>query len=151
MVIDMKLGLQQLSERAGLPGRTIRFYIQRGLLPGPQGEKRGAYYTEAHLADLLRIRQWQETGLSLDAIDALLQARQEAPVAPARPGAVEVRSHLIVADGLELVVAPDRARLSQADLRRLFRAVQQSYEALRAQAMDESTDRQDDDPQGNER
>ena len=126
----MKLSLQQLSEQSGLPGRTIRFYIQKGLVPGPQGEKRGAFYTQAHLAELLRIRQWQETGLSLDAIAGLLQARREPPVAPARPGAMEVRSHLIVADGIELVVSPDRAGLTQVQLRRLFRAVQQAYSEL---------------------
>ena len=127
----MKLNLEQLSDQAQVPGRTIRYYIQRGLLPAPQGEKRGAYYTEAHLAELLRIRQWQEAGLSLDAIAGLLQARSEPPVEPARPGAIEVRSHLIVADGLELVVAPERARLTQAQLRSLFRSVQDAYQALR--------------------
>ena len=127
----MKLSLQQLGERADVPGRTVRFYIQKGLLPGPEGEKRGAYYTQSHLAELLRIRQWQEAGLSLDAIAGLLQARSEPPVEPARPGAIEVRSHLIVADGLELVVAPERARLTQAQLRSLFRSVQDAYQALR--------------------
>ncbi len=126
----MKLSLQQLSERADVPGRTIRFYIQKGLLPGPEGEKRGAYYTDAHLAELLRIRQWQDAGLSLDAVAGLLQARSEPPVASARPGTIEVRSHLIVADGLELVVAPERAGLTQAQLRSLFRSVQDAYEAL---------------------
>ena len=131
-VSDMKFSLQQLSDQAGLPGRTIRFYIQKGLVAGPQGEKRGAFYTEEHLAELLRIRQWQETGLSLDAIAGLLQAKREAPVAPARPGAIEVRSHLIVANGIELVVAPDRAGITQAQLRELFRAVQQAYAALGA-------------------
>ena len=95
----MKLSLQQLSEKTEVPERSIRFYIQKGLLPRPQGETRGAFYTEGHLADLLRIRQWQEAGLSLEAIGGLLQAKSEAPVSPARPGAVEVRSHLIVAEG----------------------------------------------------
>ena len=126
----MKLNLQQLSEQSEVPGRTIRFYIQKGLIPGPEGEKRGAFYTEGHLAELLRIRQWQDTGLSLDAIAGLLQAKHEAPIDPSRPGAVEVRSHLIVADGLELVVSPDRAGLTQDQLRQLFRAVQQAYVAL---------------------
>jgi DNA-binding transcriptional MerR regulator len=126
----MKLSLQQLCEQANVPGRTVRFYIQKGLLPGPQGEKRGAYYTESHLAELLRIRQWQETGLSLDAIAGLLQAKHEPPVAPARPGAVEVRSHLIISDGLELVVAPERAGLSQTQLRKLFLAVRDAYAKL---------------------
>ena len=125
----MKLSLQQLSEQADVPPRTVRFYIQKGLLAGPVGEKRGAFYTEAHLSDLLRIRTWQETGLSLEAIAGLLQAKSEPALAPARPGAVEVRSHLIVADGIELVVAAERARLTQAQLRELFREVK----ALHAQ------------------
>ena len=133
----MKLSLQQLSEQSEVPCRTIRFYIQKGLIPGPEGEKRGAFYTEGHLAELLRIRQWQDTGLSLDAIAGLLQAKHEAPIAPSRPGAVEVRSHLIVADGLELVVSPDRAGLTQGQLRQLFRAVQECYAALDRQPQSE--------------
>ncbi len=91
---------------------------------------RGAYDTEAHLADLLRIRQWQEPGLSLDAIAGLLMARSEPPVASLRAGAMEVRTHLILADGLELMVAPERARLTQAQLRVLFRQVQSVYAEL---------------------
>ncbi len=124
MVFHMKLSLQQLCERAEVPGRTVRYYIQKGLLPPPEGEKRGAWYGERHLADLLRIRHWQETGLSLDAIATLLTAKSEPPIAPLRPGAVEVRSHLVVSEGVELVVSPDRARLTQEQIRQLFRAVQ---------------------------
>jgi len=125
--VVMKLSLKQLSEQADVPERSIRFYIQKGLLPRPQGETRAAIYNEGHLADLLRIRQWQQSGLSLDAIGSLLQGRTAAPIAPARPGTVEVRSHLIVADGLELVVAPERAGLTQAQLRQLFHAVRAAY------------------------
>lgn len=128
---NTKLSLQQLHERSGVAARTIRFYIQRGLLPPPQGEKRGAHYTEAHLADLLRIRHWQESGLSLDAIGDLLLAKREAPVSPTRPGAIEVRSHLIIADGVELVISPDRSRLTQSELRQLFLTVQQALEDIR--------------------
>jgi len=127
----MKRTLQQLSEQAGVPARTIRFYIQKGLLAGPEGEKRGAWYSAEHLSDLLRIRKWQEAGLSLDAIADLLAARHEPPLAPARPGSVEVRSHLIVADGVEFVVAPDRAALAQDEVRRLFRAVARELEAIK--------------------
>lgn len=119
----MKFSLDQLSDQAGLPARTIRYYIQKGLIAGPEGQKRGAWYTQAHLAELLRIRQWQETGLSLDAIAGLLQAKSEPPVAPQRPGAIEVRSHLIVTDGIELVVAPERAGLTQSQVRQLFHLV----------------------------
>lgn len=126
----MKLTLEQLSQQAQVPGRTVRYYIQKGLLPGPEGEKRGAHYTERHLSDLLRIRQWQESGLSLDAIAGLLQARSEPPLAPRRPGAIEVRSHLVVTDGIELVVAPERAQLGQDQIRRLFHAVMAALEDI---------------------
>lgn len=131
----MKLSLQQLSERSDVPERSIRFYIQKGLLPRPQGETRAAFYTEGHLADLLRVKQWQEAGLSLDAIDGLLKAKREAPVAPARVGTTEVRLHLILADGLELVVAPERAGLTQTQVRQLFLAFQSAY----ADFVDENT------------
>lgn len=131
MVSYMKLSLQQLSESADLPGRTIRYYIQQGLIPGPQGEKRGAYYTDAHLAELLRIRQWRDTGLSLEAIAGLLQAKRTPPVAPQRPGAIEVRSHLVVTDGIELVVAPERAGLTQEQVRHLFRQVMAALDDIK--------------------
>ncbi len=126
----MKFSLQQLSERADVPERSIRFYIQKGLLPRPQGEKRGAFYDEGHLTDLLRIRRWQEAGLSLEAIGDLLQGRRESPLSTSRPGAIEVRSHLLLADGLELVVSPERAGLTQAQVRQLFLAVQAAYAEL---------------------
>lgn len=132
----MRLTLSQLSEQAAVPERTIRFYIQKGLLPRPEGEKRGAFYTAEHLAPLLRIRGWQEAGLSLEAIAGLLSARSEAPLNPARVGSIEVRSHLIVADGLELVVAPERARLNPSQLRQLFQSVQAAYADLVAIAAD---------------
>ena len=127
----MKLSLEQLTEQSGVPGRSIRFYIQKGLIPGPNGEKRGAWYTADHLAALLRIRQWQDAGLSLDAIAGLLQAQQAPPVAPRRPGAVEVRSHLVVTEGIELSVAPERAGLTQAQVRRLFHAVMEALDQIR--------------------
>ena len=72
----MKLSLQQLSERADVPGRTVRVCYPEGCCQVRR--KKGAYYTEAHLADLLRIRQWQDAGLSLDAIASLLQAGERA-------------------------------------------------------------------------
>lgn len=137
----MRLNLQQLSDQAQVPVRTVRYYIQKGLLPGPEGEKRGAFYTEGHLAELIRIRTWQGAGLSLDAIAGLLQAGSQPPLAPARPGVVEVRSHLTIADGLELVVAPDRAGLTQAQLRTLFRRVQELYEECAGQQIAREQDR----------
>ena len=43
MEIKKKFSLEELSELTGISRRTIRFYIQKGLMNGPEGEKRGAY------------------------------------------------------------------------------------------------------------
>ena len=60
MEIKKKFSLEELSELTGISRRTIRFYIQKGLMNGPEGEKRGAYYTTEHLEDLLRIKRMTE-------------------------------------------------------------------------------------------
>ena len=43
METKKKFSLEELSELTGISRRTIRFYIQKGLMNGPEGEKRGAY------------------------------------------------------------------------------------------------------------
>jgi DNA-binding transcriptional MerR regulator len=128
----MRLSLQQLSEQTDVPERSIRYYIQKGLLPRPQGETRAAWYGQEHLANLLRIRAWQQQGLSLDAIAELLLATAAPPVPAQRPGTVQVHSHLYLAAGVELVVCAERAGLSQAQLRQLFQAVQAAYSDITA-------------------
>jgi DNA-binding transcriptional MerR regulator len=57
--------LAELSEASGIPARTIRFYIARGLLEGPTKAGRGAVYTAIHLATLEKIKQLQAKGRTL--------------------------------------------------------------------------------------
>jgi DNA-binding transcriptional MerR regulator len=57
--------LAELSEAAGTPARTIRFYIARGLLDGPLKAGRGAVYTAEHLARLEKIKELQAEGRML--------------------------------------------------------------------------------------
>src|SRR6516162_8313194 len=57
--------LAELSEASGIPARTIRFYIARGLLEGPVKAGRGAVYTEEHLARLQKIKKLQDEGRML--------------------------------------------------------------------------------------
>src|SRR4051812_7601657 len=51
---EQLLTLSQLSTAAELGPRTIRNYIERGLLPGAQSRGRGAGYSAEHL-DRLRV------------------------------------------------------------------------------------------------
>jgi DNA-binding transcriptional MerR regulator len=54
---EQLLTLAQLSTAADLEPRTIRNYIERGLLPGAQSRGRGAGYSAEHL-DRLRVIQY---------------------------------------------------------------------------------------------
>jgi DNA-binding transcriptional MerR regulator len=57
--------LAELSAASGIPARTIRFYIARGLLNGPVKAGRAAAYTDDHLARLESIKQLQASGRML--------------------------------------------------------------------------------------
>jgi DNA-binding transcriptional MerR regulator len=57
--------LAEVAEASGIPARTIRFYIARGLLSGPVKGGRSAAYTPAHLARLDRIKSLQAEGRTL--------------------------------------------------------------------------------------
>ncbi len=134
-----RYGIEDLCRHTGLTRRTVRYYIQEGLLPRPEGERRGAWYTAEHLRRLRLIREWSGAGLSLDAIRGLLE-RGEAglpDLRPGRPGTLEVRSHLTIAEGVELVVSPERVRLSPGQLRQLLRQVTDIYQQLHAEDNDE--------------
>lgn len=107
----------------------MRYYIQIGLVDRPIGETRAAYYTDEHLQQLLTIRKWTEAGLSLERIRELLEGADPAvpPPLPRKPGSVEVMSHLIVTDGVELVIEPGRAGLKPEEVRKLFKKVLAAY------------------------
>lgn len=64
--------LAEIAEAAGLPARTIRFYIAQGLLNGPVKGGRSAAYTAEHVTRLERIKQFQAAGRTLSEIARLL-------------------------------------------------------------------------------
>lgn len=65
--------INELSELTGFPRRTIRYYIQEGLLDPPAGRGRGGFYNDSHMSKLLTIKALQERGLSLAAITGLIK------------------------------------------------------------------------------
>lgn len=123
--------LSELCVLADLSARTVRYYIQIGLVDRPEGETRAARYGSKHLEQLLSIRKWTAAGVSLERIRELLQGGTP-PVPPraSRAGAVSVRSHVTVADGIEVVIDPERAGLSPEALRRFVRDVMAAYAGL---------------------
>ncbi len=125
--------LEDLASLAGVSSRTVRFYIQQGLVSRPEGAKRGAFYVRRHLEQLLMIRRWTDAGLSLDRIRELIAgAPEDPPPRSVRPGTVEVWSRVTLADGLEVHLEPGRAGLSPEQLRALVRGITDAYHAVRA-------------------
>jgi DNA-binding transcriptional MerR regulator len=128
---DRTYTADDLATLANVPRRTLRYYIQLGLVDRPIGETRAAYYTWQHLRQLLEVRERTEQGWSLERIAELQRRGGESPsaaLAEARPGTVSVRSHIRLAPGVELVVEPGQADLNPEQLRRFARDAVAAYQ-----------------------
>jgi len=128
---EQQHSISELCILADMPVRTLRYYVQVGLVDRPDGGTKGAKYGPKHLEQLLLIKKWTAAGISLERIKELLRG-DEAPV-PARArkaGSIEVCSHLYVADGLEVVVEPTRARLTPEQVRKFARGVIALFESI---------------------
>ncbi|GEL97331.1 heavy metal-responsive transcriptional regulator [Cellulomonas terrae] len=72
----MQIG--ELAERAGLTTKTLRFYEQAGLLPGPARTASGYRdYDEPALARLRFVRAAQAAGLTLAEIRTVIEVRDD--------------------------------------------------------------------------
>lgn len=134
---NLALTLDELAARAGgVTPRTIRYYIQLGLVDRPDGETRAATYGERHLEQLLEIRRFQEGGLTLEQIAELREhgARALEPIRPRLPGTVEVWSRVTLTDGVELHIEPGRAGLSSQAVRSLIKQTLQAFESLQKES-----------------
>lgn len=67
--------LDTLADASGVSPRTIRYYVQRGLLPPPVFRARDTSYGPEHLLRLQAIRQLQGRHWPLEAIEAELERR----------------------------------------------------------------------------
>jgi Ca-activated chloride channel family protein len=91
---ETRYSIGEIAERGGVTRRTVRYYVQRGLIPEPLGRGRGEHYSDEHLAAVLRVKALQEQGATLDEIKRLMAGEPEvaepAP-APPRPPVIESR------------------------------------------------------------
>jgi DNA-binding transcriptional MerR regulator len=121
--------LQELSEETGVPARTIRFYISRGLLAGPLKAGHGAEYSSEHVDRVERIKRLQAEGKTLLEISRVLES------AP-RPANLNAPTawwqHAIERDVMVSVRAdasPWRMRRIQAALGEFARALKEDSDA----------------------
>ena len=104
---DPRYSIQDLADLADVSRRTVRYYVQEGLIPAPLGVGRGPHYAQAHLVRLLQVKELQSSGRSLDEIRATVDGgaeRRAIKPAIALPDR-SVWRRLQLAPGIEIHVA----------------------------------------------
>jgi DNA-binding transcriptional MerR regulator len=106
---EPRYAIGDLADLGGVSRRTVRYYVQEGLLPSPFGLGRGDHYGAGHLERLRRIKALQEAGKTLAEIRTeLAGALPAAGIAPATSPVVRTLWRRIeLAPGVELQVAGD--------------------------------------------
>ena len=102
---ENKYTIDDLAELTGFQRRTIRYYVQEGLIDPPAGRGRGGFYYDNHLEKLRLIKVYQEKGIRTSAIAALLKKEER------KTEAINSRNVMIryeVAPGIELNVSRER-------------------------------------------
>lgn len=69
--------IDELAREAQVSARTVRYYVQRGLLPAPAFHGKDTTYDRGHLLRLQIIKKLQEAHLPLDEIQARIGAASE--------------------------------------------------------------------------
>ena len=130
-MIPQTYTLDEIGKLVDLPKRTIRYYMQLGLVDRPVGETRAAQYSARQLDQLIRVKQLSSAGVSLERIKDVMDGTP-APVPPRnlRPGDIQVRSQVFIARGVELQIDPELASLSPETLRAFVKAVVNQWEML---------------------
>ncbi|MGK3991563.1 helix-turn-helix domain-containing protein [Sorangium sp. So ce136] len=72
MLLVTTYKLDDLAGEAGVAPRTVRYYVQRGLLPAPEFRGKDTAYGREHLARLRAIKALQQAHWPLEEIQARL-------------------------------------------------------------------------------
>jgi Ca-activated chloride channel family protein len=139
--------LEELAREAGASARTVRYYVQRGLLPAPTFRGKATAYSREHLVRLRAIRRLREEYYPLEAILAALDSRsleeiellaegderlhrqkEEAPpsMLPEEPTA-RTFTRVSLAPGLELSVAADASAATRRLAEKIMRLVDETH------------------------
>jgi DNA-binding transcriptional MerR regulator len=118
---DPRYSIGELARLGGVSRRTVRYYVQRGLLETPTGRGRGRHYTQRHLDTLIRIRKLQEDGRPLAEIGPRVAPEPPVRREPPRPPRFATWTRIELADGVELHLRD--LRLDSRQVRGLGEAV----------------------------
>jgi len=124
--------IDELCVITNLPKRTVRYYIQLGLVDRPIGETKAAHYLSKHLDQLLRVKKLTEARVPLDQIRQLIEAGKDEVVSTSRrqPGSVQVKTHLYISPGIELLISAEESGLKPEQMRELLKTVMRETERI---------------------
>ncbi len=108
MAAENRYSIQELAELGDVSRRTVRYYVQEGLIPAPTGVGRGRHYDHTHLDRLLDVKARQAAGHSLDEIRAEGKRASGGSAlmgAIAPPPKQSMWRRVVVAPGVELHLA----------------------------------------------
>ena len=105
MTSEVRYAVGDLARLAGVSRRTVRYYVQEGLIPEPLGIGRGNHYGQEHLDRILRVKTMQEAGRTLDEIRRGLRKNATVSGAAEPPVEREIWRRLTLAPCVELHVA----------------------------------------------
>ena len=132
-----QFNINQLSELTGFSVRSIRYYVQQGVLDKPEGIKRNAFYQRHHLEQLMLIKKGQDAGYSFDRINQMIRHPETfKPTPEQQAGTLSVKTHILLAQGVELVISPDQAGFSAEQLRELAKQCIESIQKLKEKSND---------------
>jgi DNA-binding transcriptional MerR regulator len=118
------LSIAEVAERANVSRRTVRYYVQRGLIDAPLGRGRGSAYTPKHVDQIQRVLRLQREGVTLETIEQLPEGADAAePARPAVPATVVLRIPL--RPGIQLEVNAGTSLPSQHVIEQLAAACEQ--------------------------
>ncbi|MCK5809337.1 MerR family transcriptional regulator [bacterium] len=124
-----KFKLAELSRLVDISPRNIRYYIQLSLVDRPIGSTKQAYYTASHVEQLLKIKRWQDAGLTLEKIrEIVADSSSEIPKPQRKVGSISVISHILIAPGIELLVDPSEVEVSTHQLRAVVKKIVEYFD-----------------------
>jgi DNA-binding transcriptional MerR regulator len=68
MADDNRYTAEQLAQLGGVTLRTVRYYVQEGLIDRPEARGPGGHFTDKHLRQLKRCQLLQDWGFDLETI-----------------------------------------------------------------------------------
>ena len=112
--VEQRLTLAALVAETAMEPRRIRYYIARKVLPRAKGAGRAAYYTDAHLRLIERIKPYIDEGWTASSLKRLVSRDLPAQSHDARK--VSALWRFEVGQGIECLVDRAASGLSTADV-----------------------------------